>query len=124
MGVNTQEIGPSDWSIIVPPQEVPVTDVVHAVDELGVRVSFLQGTLLFLPPPDDLPEGVEDAGEAWPHGTSCLRRHGRPCPTMPCQECGNGLDYVDADSFHFGVTRDASAGPQFGARGPLWTPDG
>ena len=118
MGVTTQEVGPSEWSIIVPEQGVlNLTAIVEGVRELGVTVHMRGGTLLFAPPESDLPEGVEqDETEVWPEGTSCRKMTGEPCPTMPCERCGNGLSFVDATSFEFGVTTEAQApfGPHAG----------
>jgi hypothetical protein len=123
MGVTTQEVGPSDWSIIVPPADaLNLTAIVEGVRDLGVTVHLHAGTLLFVPPPDDLPEGVEvDGGEAWADGVACRQRHGKPCPTMPCELCGNGDSFLDASSFEFGVTRDVSRGPR-PPDGAIWTP--
>jgi hypothetical protein len=123
MGVTTQEVGPSEWSIIVPPADVlNLTAIVEGVRDLGVTVHLHAGTLLFVPPPDDLPEGVEevDGGEAWADGVACRSRTGKPCPTMPCELCGNGDSFLDASSFEFGVTRDVSGQ---GPRRSIWTPE-
>ncbi len=103
--IEAQEAGPPDWGVLCPPQPLDVTDIVHSMAKLRVRVKIHDGSIVFFPPPDDLPENAEEVEDVWPDQTACMTRFGHACSYIPCRACGNGAeDWLDSSSIQFGVT--------------------